>query len=419
LHSNIVRMVFIYNLGVRIYQLLIAVFSTFNSKAKFFRNGRKDWESRLRESIRKDERVIWFHCASLGEFEQGRPVIEAFRVKYPDVKILLTFFSPSGYEIRKNYSGADYIFYLPLDTYWNAIKFIEIANPIATIFVKYEFWYHYLNQLKKRKIPTYIISAIFRDDQVFFKTYGGWYRKFLHNFEHLFVQNEKSRELLASIGINNVTVAGDTRYDRVIANAKAAKVIPLIEQFTAGSKVLVAGSTWPKDEDLILEYFNTSPENLKLIIAPHEIHAQNIEKLRERFGLKSLRYTMPNECDPRDAQILIIDTIGILSSVYRYGTIAYIGGGFGVGIHNTLEAAVYGMPVLFGPNYQRFQEAVEQIENGTAKTVSNPQEFTNALNHFVYSKPEDTLQQVNKVSTDFFLLKVGATKKIVDEITLK
>jgi 3-deoxy-D-manno-octulosonic-acid transferase len=410
-------MVFLYNLGIRIYQVLVAMASIFNSKAKLFRNGRKGWEQRLGESIKKDDRIVWFHCASLGEFEQGRPVIEAFRIKYPNIKILLTFFSPSGYEIRKNYTGADYIFYLPLDTYWNSKRFVEIVNPIATIFVKYEFWYFYLNQLKKRNIPTYVISAIFRDDQVFFKPYGGWYRKFLYHFEHLFVQNEKSRELLAGIGINNVTVAGDTRFDRVAVNAKAAKVIPLIEQFVANSKVLVAGSTWPKDEDLILEYFKLNPHNLKLIIAPHEIHAQNIEKLRERFGLKSLRYTLPNECNPKDAQILIIDTIGILSSVYRYGTIAYIGGGFGVGIHNTLEAAVFGVPVLFGPNYQRFQEAVELIEIGSAKAVSNPPEFTDALNHFIDS--ESDLQRVNKISTDYFLQKAGATKRIVEEITLK
>lgn len=410
-------MVFIYNLGVRIYQLLIAVVSTFNSKAKFFRNGRIGWESRLRESIKKNDRVVWFHCASLGEFEQGRPVIESFKVKYPDIKILLTFFSPSGYEIRKNYTGADYIFYLPLDTYWNATKFIDIVNPIATIFVKYEFWYHYLNQLKKKNIPTYIISAIFRNDQIFFKSYGGWYRKFLFNFEHLFVQNEKSSELLASIGVNNVTVAGDTRFDRVVVNAQAAKVIPLIEKFVGNSRVIVAGSTWPKDEDLIIEYFKTNPHNLKLIIAPHEIHSQDIEKFREQIGLKSMRFTLPEECDPKDAQILIIDTIGILSSVYRYGTIAYIGGGFGVGIHNTLEAAVFGIPVLFGPKFQKFQEAVELIENGTAKAVDNYEEFSIALNQFILS--EDNLQKVKKISTDYFLRKAGATKTIVERIKLK
>jgi len=409
-------MVFLYNLGIRIYQLLVAIASTFNSKAKLFRDGRKGWEKRLRESIKQDDRIVWFHCASLGEFEQGRPVIEALRVKYPDMKILLTFFSPSGYEIRKNYTGADYIFYLPLDTYWNSKKFIDIVNPTATIFVKYEFWFHYLNQLKKRNIPTYIISAIFRKDQVFFKSYGGWYRKFLFNFQHLFVQNESSKELLSTIGVNNVTIAGDTRFDRVVANSRAAKIIPLIEKFAANSKVLVAGSTWPKDEDLIAEYFKSNPHNLKLIIAPHEIHNLNIEKLREKFGVKPLRYTQPNELDPSEAQVLIIDTIGILSSVYRYGTAAYIGGGFGVGIHNTLEAAVFGIPVLFGPNYHRFQEAIELIEIGAAQSVSNPDQLAKALNPLINSESE--LERVKQISAVFFTKKEGATKTIVENLNL-
>ncbi len=416
MQPNKVRMVFLYNLGIRIYQLLVAIVSIFNSKARLFRNGRKGWEKHLRKSIKENDRIVWFHCASLGEFEQGRPVIEAFKLKYPDVKILLTFFSPSGYEVRKNYTGADYIFYLPLDTYLNAKRFIDIANPIAAIFVKYEFWYFYLNQLKKRQIPTYVISAIFRNDQVFFKFYGGWYRKFLFHFQHLFVQNEKSKELLASIGVNNVTVAGDTRFDRVIANAKAAKIIPLIEQFSANSNVLVAGSTWPKDEDLLIEYFKTNTHNLKLIIAPHEIHNQNIEKLREKFGVSSLRFTQPNESDLGEARILIIDTIGILSSVYRYGTAAYIGGGFGVGIHNTLEAAVFGIPVLFGPNYQRFQEALELIEIGAAISISDNNQFASAMNQFITT--ENELQRVKEISSNFFSNKKGATNTIIEKIML-
>lgn len=410
-------MIFLYNLGVRHYQLLIAIASNFNNKAKLFRDGRKGWESRLRESIKAKDRIVWFHCASLGEFEQGRPVIEEFRVKYPEIKILLTFFSPSGYEIRKNYAGADYIFYLPLDTRRNAIKFIEIANPIAAIFVKYEFWYFFLNQLKNKNIPTYIISAIFRNDQVFFKPYGGWYRKFLFNFEHLFVQNENSKNLLAGIGVNNVTVAGDTRFDRVMANAQSTKKIPLLEQFVDNSKVMVAGSTWPKDEEVILEYFKSNPHNLKLIIAPHEIHPQSIEKLKEKLGLKTLRYTLPNEFDPKEAQVLIIDTIGILSSVYQYGDIAYIGGGFGVGIHNTLEAAVFGIPVIFGPNYHRFQEAVELIEIGAACSITNSIDFNNAINNFISS--EENLQKVKRISIDYFSKKIGATKSIVENISLK
>jgi len=408
-------MVFLYNLGIRIYQILVAVVSLFNKKAKLFRDGRKGWEKRLRESIKENDRVVWFHCASLGEFEQGRPVIEAFKIKYPDVKILLTFFSPSGYEIRKNYQGADYIFYLPLDTYWNSKSFIDIVNPVATIFVKYEFWYFYLNGLKKRGVPTYVISAIFRPEQAFFKWYGGWYRKFLANFQHLFVQNESSKELLASIGVNNVTVAGDTRFDRVIANAQAAKVIPLIEQFVGDSKVMVAGSTWPKDEEIIVEHFKTNPHNLKLIIAPHEIHEQEIEKLRNSFGLKTLRYTKPDECNPCEAQVLIIDTIGILSSIYRYGHISYIGGGFGVGIHNTLEAAVFGIPVLFGPNYQRFQEAVDLIETGTAKSITSIEEFDNSVKFYI--SLDQKVIDIKRINHNFFSTKSGATIKILNNLS--
>lgn len=409
-------MVFLYNLGIRIYQLLITIASLFNHKAKLWRNGRKGWKARLKASIGENKRIVWFHCSSLGEFEQGRPVIEALREKHPDIKILLTFFSPSGYEIRKNYSGADYIFYLPIDTWFNAKTFIEIVNPISVIFIKYEFWYHYLNQLKKRNIPTYVISAIFRPEQAFFKPYGGWYRKFLLNFEHLFVQNEKSKELLAKIGVNNVTVAGDTRFDRVIANAQHAKSIPMIEQFAKNAKVLVAGSTWPKDEEIIIEYFKKNPFGLKLIIAPHEIHEQNIEKFIEKFGQRAIRFTQSNSTDPNEANILIIDTIGILSSIYQYGTIAYIGGGFGVGIHNTLEAAVFGIPVLFGPNYQRFQEAHELIDIGVSKSIGNLEDFSTAINSFVNSK--DNLNKTKVSSQEFFNSKVGATETIIKTIKL-
>ncbi|NVO08359.1 MAG: 3-deoxy-D-manno-octulosonic acid transferase [Bacteroidales bacterium] len=409
-------MVFLYNLGILIYQLIVTVVSPFNNKAKLWKKGRSGWEGRLRETIKKDDRIVWFHCASLGEFEQGRPVIEAFREKYSDIKILLTFFSPSGYEIRKNYSKADYIFYLPLDTKGNATKFIKIVNPIATIFVKYEFWYHYLNQLKRRHIPTYIISAIFREDHVFFKPYGKWYRKFLTNFEHLFVQNKKSQELLARIGIYNVTVAGDTRFDRVMANAQASKTIPLLQQFALDSKVLVAGSTWQKDEEVIIEYFKENPYNLKLIIAPHEINPQSIEKFRSKIGVKSMLYTNPDETDLKGTQVLIIDTIGILSSVYKYGTISYIGGGFGVGIHNTLEAAVFGLPVIFGPNYQKFQEAVELIEIGSARSIDDLNSFSDALNHFFTSAEE--FQKVKNTSKDYFMMKAGATKIILEKIIL-
>jgi len=407
-------MVFLYNLGIRLYFLLISVATLFNKKANFWLNGRKKWDARLEASIKKNERIVWFHCASLGEFEQGRPVIEAFRQKYSDIKILLTFFSPSGYEIRKNYQGADYIFYLPIDTRKNAKRFIEITNPIAVIFVKYEFWYHYLNQLKKRNIPVYIISAIFRPDQVFFKSYGGWYRKFLANFEHLFVQNKNSEDLLKSIGVNNVTVTGDTRFDRVIANYQSAKSIPLLEQFTANSKVLIAGSTWPKDEDIIVEYFMSKQGKIKLILAPHEINLSNIEKLIAKIGVKSIRYTQPDGTDPKDAQLLVIDTIGILSSAYRYGTIAYIGGGFGVGIHNTLEAAVFGLPIIFGPNYQKFQEAKDLVEINAAFPINNEAEFNSSINKLI--DDQDVYRNASEAASEFVKKSAGATSLVVEKI---
>lgn len=409
-------MVFLYNIGVRLYQLLVTIASIFNTKAKLWINGRKDWQSNLQKAINKNDNIVWFHCASLGEFEQGRPVIEAFRQKYPEIKILLTFFSPSGYEIRKNYQGADYIFYLPLDSRRNAKKFLEITNPIAAIFVKYEFWYHYLNQLKKNNIPTYIISAIFRNDQVFFKPYGKWYRKFLANFEHLFVQNEISKELLINIGVKNVTVAGDTRFDRVVSNYNSAKTLPLLEQFAANSKVLIAGSTWPKDEDLIVEYFRSNPFNIKLIIAPHEINPQNIEKLIAKIGVKTIRYTQPNDIDPKEAQLLVIDTIGILSSAYRYGTIAYIGGGFGVGIHNTLEAAVFGMPVIFGPNYHKFQEAIDLINHKASISINNQNDLNTAVNQLLEN--QKLLENASSSAKEYVAKKAGATSVIVEMIKI-
>ena len=409
-------MVFLYNLGVRVYQLLILLASLFNKKAKLWINGRKGWVSSLEKSIKTGDRIVWFHCASLGEFEQGRPVIEVFRQKYPDIKILLTFFSPSGYEIRKNYQGADFVFYLPLDTRRNAKKFLEIVKPIAVVFVKYEFWYHYLNQLKKRNIPTYIISAIFRDDQVFFKSYGGWYRKFLANFEHLFVQNEKSKNLLTSIGVKNVTVAGDTRFDRVVANFSSAKTLPLLEQFSANAKVLIAGSTWPKDEELIIEYFKNNPHGIKLILAPHEINQQNIDRFIEKAGVKAIRYTQPSSIAPDEAQLLVIDTIGILSSAYRYGTVAYIGGGFGAGIHNTLEAAVFGLPLIFGPNYLKFQEAVDLINIKAAVSINNQDELFSSANQLF--EDQNRLDLASSSAKEYVNQKAGATAIISSKIIL-
>ena len=408
-------MVILYNLGIRVYLLLINIVSPFNSKARLWLYGRKKWYGRLKSVIDTNSETVWIHCSSLGEFEQGRPIIEALKIRYPNLKILLTFFSPSGYEVRKNYQGADYVFYLPIDTARNARKLIDLVNPKFVVFVKYEFWYHYLRHLKKKSIPTYIVSAIFRDDQVFFKPYGKWYRSFLRNFDHLFVQNQHSLELLNTIGITNVTICGDTRFDRVAKVASEAQSIPFIEKFCAGERVIVAGSTWPRDEELLIEYYKNNSGKAKLIIAPHEIDAAHIQSIQQTLPLKSILYTQHNAEPDTDARVLIIDTIGLLASVYRYGHIAYIGGGFGVGIHNTLEAATFGLPVIFGPNYHKFQEAKELITRKAAFSINSLDELSHFLNLLL------TDEQVRAIAGDnskkFVLSGVGATNRILEQIT--
>ncbi|HOP04171.1 MAG TPA: glycosyltransferase N-terminal domain-containing protein [Tenuifilaceae bacterium] len=407
-------MVFLYNLAIRLYYLLVVVASNFNAKAKLWVQGREDWDENLSSMISPNFPTAWFHCASLGEFEQGRPLIEAYRNHYPGHKILLTFFSPSGYEVRKNYKGADYVCYLPLDTKKNATRFISIVRPAVAVFIKYEFWHHYLNQLNRNEIPTYVVSAIFRPSQVFFKWYGVWYRKFLKNFNHIFVQNRQSLVLLQTIGLDNATEAGDTRFDRVYEAAENALGLPLLEEFSKNSTVLVAGSTWPKDEEIIASYLRKNPGKIKLIIAPHEIDLQRINRFISSLNVPTLRFTQPSAIDSAEAQVVVIDTIGVLASAYRYGTIAYIGGGFGAGIHNTLEAATFGMPILFGPNYNKFREAVELIKQNAAFSISNEQAFTTTINTLL-SAP-DTIEQASMVTKKYVLANVGATNKILSAI---
>lgn len=407
-------MVFLYNLSIRFYQLLVFVASAFNTKARHFYRGRVGIWEKLKSQIEPNSEIIWVHCSSLGEFEQGRPVIEAIEQKKPNAKILLTFFSPSGYEVRKNYSGADYIFYLPLDTYSNASRFIKMVNPAMAIFIKYEFWYHYLNELRKKSIPTYLVSGIFRPDQVFFKPYGGWYRKFLKAFTYFFVQNQQSKDLLASIGYTNVMVTGDTRFDRVSRIASDAKSIPIVENFASNHKVLVAGSTWPKDEDIILPLVTKFPD-LKLVVVPHEVTEVHIKDIMGKSPVPAVRFTKSNPEEVKQAKILIVDTIGLLSSIYRYGHVAYIGGGFGVGIHNTLEAAVYGIPVIFGPNFQKFQEAKDLIARKAGFSIKTYDELVDLLNLLLFDKnfyqlsASEAKQMVNSG--------VGATQKILEVIT--
>jgi len=404
----------LYCVIIRCYYLLILISSLFNKKTKLWINGRRDLFNKLKNAIGGQKNIVWFHCASLGEFEQGRPVMEEYRKKNPEQKILLTFFSPSGYEIRKNYAGADWVFYLPLDTKKNAVKFLNIVVPEKVIFVKYEFWYYFLNETKKRQIPAYLISANFRKDQLFFKSYGKWYRKMLNLFTFIFVQNKLSEDLLKTAGITSVVVAGDTRFDRVSDIATQSKVISEAELFSKKSFVLVAGSTWPQDEELLLPYINDKTNNIKLIIAQHEISENRLYNLEKLLKVKSVRFSSADEAMLISAKVLIIDNVGMLSSLYKYGSLAYIGGGFGKGIHNILEAAVFGQPVLFGPNYLKFTEAIELINEKGAISVSDYKDLKETVNGFIDNK--EHLKSVSDISKRFVEERTGATQKIMKVI---
>jgi 3-deoxy-D-manno-octulosonic-acid transferase len=404
--------IFFYNIFLFLYKAGIRITSLWNNKAKLWLNGREDIFYRLKSELRSNSKLIWFHCSSLGEFEQGRPVIENLRKRIPDSKFLLTFFSPSGYEIRKDYKGVDWVFYLPLDSKRNAIQFFEIINPSLVIFVKYDYWYYYLTECKKRDIPLLMVSGIFRKEQPFFKSYGNLHRRMLNRFTHFFVQDKGSLQLLQTININNVTVAGDTRFDRVSEIAENFKPIEEIEKFCGSSQILVAGSTWPEDEKIIKEGTDNYPD-LKIIIAPHEIHKDHIDQLRSIFP-GAVLYSQLAAASSQLATCLIIDNIGMLSKLYHYATIAYVGGGFNKGIHNTLEAAVYGKPVLFGPNYKKFKEAVGLIETGGAIRIESGTELSTILEKFISNKTE--LELSSKNSFDFVKKNRGATAKILHYI---
>jgi len=407
-------MVFLYNLSVRMYVLLVRIAANFNPKAKQWIDGRKDLFNKLEKAVKDEENIVWFHSASLGEFEQGRPVIESYKEKYPDCKILLTFFSPSGYEVRKNYEGADFIFYLPPDFAGNAKRFMDIVNPKLAFFIKYEFWHHYLKELKKRNVPTYIFSTIFRSGQLFFKSYGSFHRRMLSAFTHLFVQNQESLELLKGIGMSNTTLTGDTRFDRVYSIATGSKSLPKVEDFSQDRPVLIAGSTWPKDEDSIIQYLNESENNYKYIIAAHEVDESHINAITSKINKSWVRYTDASKQEINQAEVLVIDCIGILSSLYRYGTVAYIGGGFGRGIHNTLEAATFGLPIIFGPNYHKFQEAKDLIEIGASNSYEKYDELKDLLDdYFKNVKKRENSGQESKNYVDKMR---GASLKILSEI---
>jgi len=403
-------MSFLYQFGIAIYTLLIRFAALFNSKARAWVQGRKGWKQELEEAFGENDNIAWFHAASLGEFEQGRPVMEAFGKNYPEYKILLTFFSPSGYLQKKHYEGADKVMYLPPDCRGNAKYFVEKLNPDIAIFIKYEFWYNYLSALKKHQVPTVFISAIFRNGQPFFKWYGGWFRKKLRSVDHFFVQDQVSADNLKSIGIEKVTVSGDTRFDRVADILKNKTESPDIEKFCAGSKVLLAGSTWPPDEELLASLPGKFPE-LKLIIAPHEVTEERIRQLINTLNVNVARYTKDDPATWLDKQVLVIDTIGVLSAIYRYADIAYIGGAFATGLHNIQEPAVNGMPVIFGPKYDNFREAVDLVEQGGAFTVKSAEQMRELLDALLYDAQK--YQSAASRCKTYMTENTGATEKIM------
>nr|NQU88929.1 3-deoxy-D-manno-octulosonic acid transferase [Bacteroidota bacterium] len=405
---------FLYNLSIYLYSILIRVAGLFNAKARQWVTGRKGIFKQIKTEIDHNRPVAWFHCASLGEFEQGRPLMENFREKYPEYQIVLTFFSPSGYEIRKNYTGADYIFYLPPDTARNAGLFIDLIKPALAVFVKYEYWFNYILQLSKRQIPLIYVSAIFRPGQRFFTSWGKWQLNILKLADHFFVQNETSRDLLEKAGIHQVTVSGDTRFDRVYKVAREKKAFAAIEKFTGKSPLLLAGSTWPADEELIFPLIQNNSTGLKFIFAPHEVHPERIESLVRKIPGKVIKYSELDDSKINAFDVLIIDSIGILSHLYQYSKIAYIGGGFGVGIHNILEAATFGNPVIFGPNYKKFQEANDLIEMGGAFSISTKDEFQQVVDKLMEN--EAFFMKCSTVSRSYVESKRGATEIIMDYI---
>lgn len=395
----------------------VAIASLFNKKVKKMWAGERQAVKVLKEKVDPEARYIWFHAASLGEFEQGRPLIEHLRETHPEYKILLTFFSPSGYEVRKNYEGADIICYLPLDTIRNARRFLRAVKPVMAFFIKYEFWYNYLHILQHRGVPTYSVSSIFRPDQIFFQWYGRQYGRVLKCFTHFFVQNMESKALLAKLGITDVDVVGDTRFDRVLQIKEASKQLPIVEQFTAhAQKVFVAGSSWLPDEEIFIKYFDIH-KDWKLIIAPHVISDEHLSQIFELLkGHRVVRYTEATEKNVKDAEVLIIDCFGLLSSIYHYGTVSYVGGGFGVGIHNVLEAAVWDIPVVFGPNNKHFQEAQGLMLVQGGFEIKDYQSFRDLMMRF--ETDASFLQNAGENAGAFVKSRAGATAKVMENVSL-
>lgn len=401
-----------YNIAIYLYGLGVFIYSLFNEKVRKMWRGEHDSFRIIRERLDPDAKYIWFHAASLGEFEQGRPLMERIRATHPEYKILLTFFSPSGYEVRKDYKGADIVCYLPLDTVNNARRFLRTVRPVMAFFIKYEFWYNYLHVLKHRCVPTYSVSSIFRRDQIFFKWYGRDYARVLSCFTTFFVQNEESKLLLGTIGIKNAVVVGDTRFDRVLQIKEASKQLPLVEAFVSNAEhVFCAGSSWQPDEEIFIPYFN-GRSDWKLIIAPHVIGEEHLAQIMQLLkGRRVTRYTQTNPEEAAKADVLIIDCFGLLSSIYRYAQVSYVGGGFGAGIHNTLEAGVWGIPVIFGPNNKRFAEAQGLLKCKGGFEIKDVNDFTTLMVH-LESEPA-LLEKSGKAAADYVKSLSGATEKIL------
>src|SRR5690606_7358927 len=406
-------MLFLYDILIAFVGLLLKIIALFNKKIKLFIDGRKQSFRIISEKLTPNDKTIWFHAASLGEFEQGLPVMEEFKKKFPNHKLVLTFFSPSGYEVRKNNTIADVTVYLPWDTKRNVKKFLKIVHPEMVFFVKYEFWINYLNQLHKQQISTYLISGIFREDQAFFKWYGGFYRKALRAFDYFFLQNNTSKQLVESLGFNNVIVSGDTRFDRVFAIFERDNYLEFVEQFKANKSLVVIGSSWEADEKLLVEYINNNSHSTKFMIAPHNIKSEQISNLKSHFTKKAVLYSEKENIDLADFDVMIIDTVGILTKIYSYANVAYVGGGFGnPGVHNVLEPAVFGVPIIIGPNYEHFAEATELVYLGGAISIKNQAELNATFDYLITDHQER--KNKGQICSDFVFNQKGATQKIMN-----
>lgn len=409
-------MLFLYNLVVLFAAQVLKLLALFSPKMKLFVNGRKDVFTTLQSKIAPNDKTIWFHAASLGEFEQGLPVMEQIKKQFPNHKIIVTFFSPSGYEVRKNNSIADVTVYLPLDTQSNAKQFINAVHPELVFFIKYEYWPNYLNELKKQNTKTYLISGIFRQNQAFFKWYGGFYRNALQTFDYFFVQNDTSKQLIQSIGFNNVKVSGDTRFDRVVSILERDNSLDFIEQFKDGKTTIVIGSSWPKDENLLVNYINNSSENVKFIIAPHNIKGEQIANLKQQISKARVLFSEKENKNLAEFQVFIIDTIGILTKIYSYADIAYVGGGFGnPGVHNILEPATFGVPIVVGPNYSHFAEATALVNMNGCISITDQKQLNEAFDLLLNN--EDERHEKGHICSTFVQMNKGATEVIMKHIT--